>query len=107
QRADLSLQVGFPDKRLRPGTAYQVFLANNFTGAFDQSSQDVEATATEPHRLVALEQETLLCKELERAERDRVPIPGIARRIYLFLPKFTWPPRLAGGPTPWIRTLEI
>jgi hypothetical protein len=74
---------------LRPSPTYQFLFADYLAGAFDQSSQDVEGAAAEPHRLVALEQETLLCKEPERAKRDRVPIHGIAHGIYSFLPKFT------------------
>jgi hypothetical protein len=77
QRADLNLQIRFLDERLRPSPSYQFFFADHLAGAFDQSSQDVEGAAAEPHRLVALEQETLLCKEPERAKRDRVSIHGL------------------------------
>jgi hypothetical protein len=88
QRADLHLQIAFLDERLRPGPTYQFLFAHHLAGAFDQSSQDVEGAAAEPHRLVALEQETLLCEEPERAKRDRVSIHGIARLVYPILPNF-------------------
>jgi hypothetical protein len=85
QRADLNPQIRFLDERLRPSPSYQFLFADYLAAAFDQSSQDVEGAAAEPHRPVVLEQETLLCKELERAKRDRVSIHGIPRRIYPFL----------------------
>src|SRR6185312_16607353 len=86
QRADLNLQIRFLDERLRPSPTYQLLFADYLPAAFDQGSQDVEGAAAEPHRLVAVEQETLLCKEPERAKRDRVSVHGIPRRICPFLP---------------------
>jgi hypothetical protein len=63
QRAHLDLEVCFFNERLRPGPGDQLLLADHLTGAFDQSGQDVEGAAAEPHRPVALEQQTLRCKE--------------------------------------------
>ena len=76
QSADLNLQIRFFDERLRPGSGDQLLLADHLAGAFDQSGQDVEGAAAEPHWLVALEQEPLRCKEPERAKRDRVSVHG-------------------------------
>src|SRR5882672_8297743 len=86
QRADLNLQIRFLDERLRPSPTYQFLFADYLASAFDQSSEDVKSAAAEPHRLVAVEQEPLLCKEPERAKRDRVSVHEIPRRIYPFLP---------------------
>ena len=68
QGADLDLQIRFFDERFRPGSGYQLVLADHLAGAFDQSGQDVEGAAAEPHRLVALEQQPLRCKEPVRAK---------------------------------------
>jgi hypothetical protein len=78
QSADLDLQIGFFHERCWPGSGDQLLLADHLAGAFDQSGQDVEVAAAEPRWLVALEQETLCCKEPERAERE-----GVFRRCRL------------------------
>jgi hypothetical protein len=82
QGAHLNLQVRFFDECLRPGSGDQLLFADHLAGAFDQSSQDVKSPAAEPHRLVALEQEPLRCKEPVRAKRDCVfvhegRVPGV------------------------------
>ena len=74
QGADLNLQVRLFDERLRPGASDQFFLADHLAGAFDQSGENVKGAAAEPHWLVALKQKPLLCKEPERAKRDRVSV---------------------------------
>ena len=84
QRADLDLQVCFFDEGFRPGSGDQLLLADHLAGALDQSGQDVEGAAAEPHRLVALEQEPLRCEEPERAKRDRASVHGAAPRLTLF-----------------------
>src|SRR5216684_4671832 len=71
QRADLHLQICFFDERLRPGSGYQLFLADNLAGAFDQSGQDVEGAAAEPYRCVALKKQPLRRKEPEWLKQDR------------------------------------
>ncbi len=76
QGAHLNLEVRFFDVRLRPGSRDQLLLADHLAGALDQSGQDVEGAAAEPHRLVALEQKPLRCKEPKRPERDRVSVHG-------------------------------
>src|SRR5689334_25437160 len=76
QGADLDLQVRFFDERSRPGSGYQLLLADHLAGAFDQGGQDVEGAAAEPHRLVALEQEPPRRKQPERAKRDRASVHG-------------------------------
>src|SRR6185295_937870 len=68
QSADLNLQIRVLDERFRPGSGDQFLLADHLAGAFDQSGQDVEGAAAEPHRLVALKQEPLRCNEAERAK---------------------------------------
>jgi hypothetical protein len=55
---------------LGPGSGYQLILANYLAGAFHQGAQDVKGAAAEPHRLVALQQETLCHDEAERSKRD-------------------------------------
>src|SRR6266478_7159307 len=72
QSAHLNLEIRFFDVRFRPGSRDQFVLADNLAGAFDQSRQNVEGAAAEPHRLVALEQKPLRCKEPVRAKRNRV-----------------------------------
>src|SRR5580692_11256895 len=59
QSADLYLQVGFFDERVRPGLGDQLVLADYLAGAFDQGGQYVERAAAKSHRLVTLEQEAL------------------------------------------------
>ncbi len=68
QGAHLNLEIRFFDERPRPGSGDQLLFADHLTGAFDQSGQDVEGAAAEPHRPVALEQQTLRCKEPVRAK---------------------------------------
>ena len=92
QGADLNLQIRFFDEGLRPDAGDQFLLADHLAGAFDQSGQNVEGAAAEPHRLVALEQEPLRRKEPERAKRDRVSVHGAGRRthspeIWTFAPR--------------------
>jgi hypothetical protein len=41
---------------MRPGSGDQLFFADHLTRAFDQSGENVEGTAAEPYRSVALEQ---------------------------------------------------
>jgi hypothetical protein len=55
---------------LRPGSGYQLLFTDHLAGPFDQSGQDVEGAATQPHRLVALEQKPLRCMQPEWAKRD-------------------------------------
>src|SRR5260370_6257096 len=71
QGADLDLQICVFDERLRPGWGYQLFLADNLAGAFDQSGQNGEGPAAQPHRCVALKKQPLRRKEAERNKRDR------------------------------------
>src|SRR6266581_2476686 len=72
QGADLDLQICFFDERLRPGSGYQLFLADNLAGAFDQSSQNFEGPAAEPHRCLTLKKkQPLRRKQPERTKRDR------------------------------------
>ncbi len=68
QSVDLNVQIRFFDERFPPDLGYQFLLADHLAGASDESGQDVKGAAAEPHRLVALEQEPLRCKELERAK---------------------------------------
>jgi hypothetical protein len=82
QSAHLDLEIRFFDVRFRPGSGDQLLLADHFAGAFDQSGQNVEGAAAEPHRLVALDQEPLRCKEPVRAKRDRVFVQGAGRRTH-------------------------
>ena len=82
QGADLNLQICFFDEGLRPASGYQLFLADHLAGTFDQSGENVEGAAAEPHRLVALEQKPLRGKEPERAKRDRESIRGSGSRIH-------------------------
>ena len=89
QGAHLNLQVRFFDERLRPGSGDQFLLADHLAGAFDQGGQDVKGAAAEPHRLVALEQEPLRCKEPVRAKRDRVFVHEGRLPEYLILLNFT------------------
>ena len=85
QRAHLDLEVRVFDEGFRPGSGDQFLLADHLAGAFDQSGQDVEGAAAEPHRLVALEQQPLRCKEPERPERDRLSVHGYGvGTIHLF-----------------------
>src|SRR5207245_4200510 len=81
QSADLNLQIRILDERFRPGSGYQFLLTDHLAGAFDQGGQDVEGAAAEPHRRVALEQQTLRCKEPEWAKRDRESIQWGRSRI--------------------------
>jgi len=84
QGAHLNLQVRFFDECLRPGFGDQLLFADHLAGAFDQRGQNVKSAAAHPHRLVALEQEPLRCKEPVRAKRDRVfvhgQVAGVTRR---------------------------
>src|SRR6266446_6689778 len=72
QSAHLNLEIRFFDVRFRPGPRDQFLFADHLAGALDQSRQNVKGAAAEPHRLVALEQKPLRCKEPVRAKRDRV-----------------------------------
>ncbi len=72
QSADLNLQIRFFDEGLRPSPGYQLLLADDLAGPLDHSSQNVKGAAAEPHGLVAIKQESLPCKQPERAKRDRV-----------------------------------
>src|SRR5260370_5471470 len=100
QGAHLNLQVRLFDERLRPGSGDQLLLADHLAGAFDQSSQNVKGAAAEPHRLVALEQEPLRCKEPVRAKRDRLSVHGAWSPDSLFLSNITWPGPERAPPLP-------
>jgi hypothetical protein len=89
QGADLNLEIRLFDVRSRPSPRDQLLFANYLAGALDQSLQNVKGAAAEPHRLVALEQEPLRCKEPVRAKRDRVFIHEASCQSYLILPNFT------------------
>ncbi len=89
QRAYLNLHVRVFDECLRPRAGHQLLFADHLAGAFDQSSQNVEGTAAEPHRPVGLEQKPLRSKEPERTKRDRVAVQGDGcRRHPSFFPIF-------------------
>jgi hypothetical protein len=89
QSAHLNLEIRFFDVRFRPGSGDQLLFADHLAGAFDQSSQNVKGAAAEPHRLVALEQEPLRCKEPVRAKRDRVFVHEGRSPEYFILLNFT------------------
>ncbi|HEY1941205.1 MAG TPA: hypothetical protein VGH40_03695 [Roseiarcus sp.] len=89
QSADLNLQIRFLDERLRPGSGYQLLLADHFASMFEQNREDIERAAAEPYRLIALEQKPLRRKEPKRPKRDRITVHKEARRVPLFLPHFT------------------
>jgi hypothetical protein len=72
QRADLDLQIGLFDERLRPRSGNQLLLGDNLTRALDKSRQDIEGPAAEPHRLIAFKEKALRCKQPERAKREGV-----------------------------------
>src|SRR5258708_3689880 len=76
QSAHLNLEIRFFDVRFRPGPRDQFLFADHLASACDQSGQDVKGAAAESHRLTALEQEPLRCKEPVRAKRDRVFVHG-------------------------------
>jgi hypothetical protein len=57
---------------LRPSSGDQLFLAENLTGAFNQSGENVEGPAAAPYRRIPLKQEALRCREPERAKRKAV-----------------------------------
>jgi len=48
QSADLDLEVGFLNERVRPGSGDQPLLAGYLARAFDQGSWNVECAAAEP-----------------------------------------------------------
>src|SRR6266481_1742213 len=85
QSAHLNLEIRFFDVRFRPGSRDQFLSANYLAGALDQSRQNVEGAAAEPHRLVALEQKPLHWKEPKRPKRDRVSVHEAGRRIRVAL----------------------
>src|SRR6185369_5378127 len=68
QGAYLNLEIRVFDVRFRPGPRDQFLFADHLSRAFDQAGQDVKGAAAEPHRLIALEQEPLRCKEPVRAK---------------------------------------
>jgi hypothetical protein len=78
QCADLNLQICLFDERFRPGSGYQLLLADRFASPLDECGKNVKGSAAEPHRLVALEQEPLRRKQPKRAKRDRVCVHGPA-----------------------------
>jgi hypothetical protein len=55
---------------LRPGSGYQLLLGDHLAGPSDQSGQDVEGAATQPHRFVPFKQKPLRCMQPERAKGD-------------------------------------
>jgi hypothetical protein len=63
QSADLDRQARFFDGRCWPGTGYQLRLADDLAGPFDQGGQDVVGAATEAHSLIALQQKPLCCEK--------------------------------------------
>src|SRR5579872_1215390 len=92
QSTNLDLQIRIFDEGFRPDSGYQFLLTDHLAGALDQSGEDVKGAAAEPHRVVALEQKPLRCKEPKRAKRDGVsvhgPVPGFTpfTGFYPFLP---------------------
>jgi hypothetical protein len=98
QSADLNLQIRFFHERSWPGSGDQLFLADHLAGMFDQSGQDVEGAAAEPHRLVALEQKPLRCNEAERAKRDRTCVHEVASPNAALFTRFYLTAARAKGP---------
>jgi hypothetical protein len=71
------LQIRIFDKCLGPGSGNQFLLVNHLAGVFDQGGEDVKGATAEPHRVLALEQEPLRCKQPKWSKSDRAAIHGL------------------------------
>lgn len=61
-------KIGLDHNRVRPGIFNQLFLADDFAGAFHQSSQNVERATPDANRRIALQQQATIWKESKGAE---------------------------------------
>src|SRR6266404_8305964 len=71
QGANLELEISLLDKGAPPHAGHQLLFADQLSGAFHQSGQDIKRAAAHRHRIVAFKEKSLCWKEPEGGERDR------------------------------------
>ncbi len=68
QGGDMNREVARRNIRVRPDKGHQLFLANQFARPIHQRNQDIQSTAADVNRLVALLEQALIRQQSERTK---------------------------------------